>query len=164
MNRLGIPSRREAILGALATVMASDAKAAYAPPADPVLVLARLYRDVEAAGDRLDKQSRAISYRMTAEYGRLTGEQSADDLWGADPEFGELLRINRECDGFTEQLCEITDAMVATPATTLAGIAAKMQVAIELFPRETGDFYEDVALAALKDAVRLLAEEAACRA
>jgi hypothetical protein len=48
-----------------------------------------------------------------------------------------MLRITRECDAFTEQLCEITDAMVAIPATTLAGIAAKRQVAITIIT--TGD-------------------------
>lgn len=51
--------------------------------------------------------------------------------------------------------------MVATPATTLAGIAAKMQIALRIWPAEVEGYHEEVAAAFIADAARVLAGELA---
>lgn len=50
MNRTSTTSHQGAILDVLAIALARDAKAASAPPLDPVLVLAGLYRNVRPPG------------------------------------------------------------------------------------------------------------------
>jgi hypothetical protein len=56
--------RREGILGALAVAMSPPRPGSRPCPPTPL-------PDFEAAGDRLDKQSRAIRDRVTVEYSRL---------------------------------------------------------------------------------------------
>jgi hypothetical protein len=57
--------------------------------------------------------------------------------------------------------CYIRAAMMKTEATTVAGVRAKLAVAIEQWPadEEDLDHHEDCAIAAIRDAMRILAPE-----
>lgn len=80
--------------------------------------------------------------------------------WGDDPATAEYERLIDESDRMNGEQTAVTDAMMATPATSAAGILAKMRVAVEIWPpgrpHEDTEYHEDVALAFMRDAVRLL--------
>jgi hypothetical protein len=66
-----------------------------------------------------------------------------------------------ESDQRVVDLCDLTEQMIATPATTLAGVRAKMRVGLDLWPEDDApDWHEETAFAFMTDALRLLDEVA----
>jgi hypothetical protein len=126
-----------------------------------VLALWRRYVDLERASDRAYRPAAALHAALVARYGKGGAQTSVADLWGHDPDFPELERLNEESDRLNELQMEAGDTIAATPATSLAGLRAKVRLAMSLWPTgsllEYTDYHEDFALAVLRDADRLLA-------
>ena len=122
-------------------------------PTDPTVDLYRRYRAIESEQELIEPRADIIRSCLTAKWGELPGAYLA---WAEDPDSVELTRLTKLSDNCTERLCDLTDAMMVTPATTLAGLRAKLEIAIELWPTTEGELHEDVAIAFMHDAVRLL--------
>jgi hypothetical protein len=129
--------------------------------ADPLLTLWRRYVDVEAEQDRVFRPAVTLRAALAARWGEPMSPVSAADLWGHDPEYQKLPGLNAESDRFTDLRADLSELMAATPATSLAGLRVKVRLAIGIWPRgrswDETEFHEDVALATLQDADRLLA-------
>jgi hypothetical protein len=160
-----IPGRR-GLLGGAAALLAGAAavalpRAALAADADPVLALWRRYVDTERQQDLVFRPAVALRAALTARWGELWAPLSATQLWDHDPEYPTLLALNAESDRLNWIQTEIGDEITATPATSLAELRIKVRLAMSLWPRgerlEETDDHEDVALAVLQDADRLLA-------
>jgi hypothetical protein len=156
------PSRRGLLslvgLLPLAAIPTLPAVTSTPPYDDPLLHLHRQYLATQAAealaGDRMG----AIRNRLVGRWGECLNDRAIQALWSRDPEHPALCAALLECDGLTQQLCDITDLMVETPATTPAGVAAKLLVAIDVFPEPTDrtEYHERIALAVMMDAVAAL--------
>jgi len=135
-------------------------RAALASEADPLLALWRRYVDLEAEQDLVFRPAVALRAALAARWGEPMSPVSAADLWGHDPEYQKLPGLNAESDRFTDLRADLSELMAATPATSLAGLRVKVRLAIGVWPRgrswDETEFHEDVALAALQDADRLL--------
>jgi hypothetical protein len=97
---------------------------------------------------------------MVERYGECSGNTSADELWGRDPDYAWLCRAGEESNRILdEELVPATYSIIDTPATTLSGLLVKAQVALDLFPTNDANIqiHEIAAFAALEDAVQLLA-------
>jgi hypothetical protein len=165
-------TRRGALRGAsIAGLLSIPAIAATnTPPAlaagrsetqDPVIILYQRYRELEDTLSPVFGRTEAIRAGLVERWGEVIGRESALERWGHDPAYAELLRVGAETDRLSNAIFELTNKMVETPATTLAGIRAKMQVGLDVWP--TGedmadDYHETAALAFMKDALRLLDE------
>jgi hypothetical protein len=71
-----------------------------------------------------------------------------------------LLRLIEKSNSLCSDFLDATDLIIATPATTLPGLLLKLQVALDVWPpsNEDAEYHEDAAVAAIRDAVRLLEE------
>jgi hypothetical protein len=146
------PTRRAAIGFSLATLAAGLTVPALAQT-DPALDLYDRYRRTEAEQDQIKPRADIVRSCLTAKWGTLPTAYLA---WAEDPDSAELTRLNKISDDCTARLCDITDELMVTPASSLAGLRAKLEIAIELWPTTEGELHEDVALAFMRDAVRLL--------
>jgi hypothetical protein len=125
---------------------------------DPLLHLHRQYLATQAAEALASDRVVAIRSRVAERWGECRGDRAIQALWSRDPEHPALCAALSECDGLTQQLSDITDLIVETPATTPAGVAAKLLVAIDVFPKpnDNTEYHERVAIAVMMDAVAAL--------
>jgi hypothetical protein len=127
---------------------------------DPVIVLYRRYRGLGDAGLHIDERTGPLRAGLVERWGEIGRHQSADQLWEHDPASTELSRLNDESDQITDALTDVTNEIMETPATTLAGLRCKMQIGLDLWPtggrKEDREYHEDAAFAFMKDALRLL--------
>lgn len=157
-TRRGLLGGSAALAGASALAEApSLASAALRPRSggsDPVLVLCRRYWAIDAARHEVDRRLNAIRAGLVAEWGEpMDGHYWPDDAPGA-PELRRLIGVSNN---MTAQLCDVVDTLAETPATTAAGMAAKLRIALEQFsPRPDAQWHEDIAWAFMADAARLL--------
>jgi hypothetical protein len=148
---------------ALALLGSRAAAAAEPAGTDPVLALWRHYNDLLRQQDPVSDSTTALRAVLAARWGKA-GEATlpADILWGHDPQYAELRRLINESDRLGGLILDTGDAMADTPAASLAGLRGKIQLAISLWPTnqdylDNCEYHEDVALAVLRDADRLLA-------
>jgi len=97
--------------------------------------------------------------RMAIRTGLLTRWGEPSSAWARDPDAQELDRLNAGSDELVGAGLDLIDQMMETPATTLAGLAAKLRVSIELCgPRDPDavEYADIVSTAFMLDAVRLL--------
>ena len=146
---------RRGLLGFSLATLAAALTAGLSLPAqtDPALDLYDRYRRTEAEQDQIKPRADIVRSCLTAKWGTLPTAYLA---WAEDPDSAELTRLNKISDDCTARLCDITDELMVTPASSLAGLRAKLEIAIELWPTTEGELHEDVALAFMRDAVRLL--------
>ena len=142
----------------LAALPALPAIVGVAATDDPLLHLHRQYLATQAAEALACDRLEAIRNRVAGRCGPGINDPAVQALWSRDPEHSALSAALSECDELTQQLRDITDLMVETPATTPAGVAVKLLVAIDVFPEpgERTEYHERVALAVMMDAVAAL--------
>jgi len=134
-----------------------------APAEDPVLALYRRYQKTEVAGDAVYARHKILRATLIERNGDPCKLQcSAESIWGHDPSYAEFCASFDETDRLGAVSTDLIQQIMATPATTLAGLLAKMRVGMSAWapaesPEDT-DFDEDVACAVMADAVRLLEE------
>jgi hypothetical protein len=168
-GRRGLLGGAAALLaGAAAVTLPRAALAGGAPSAalvaaaDPVLALWRHYNDLLRQQDPVSHSATALRAALVARWGNAgAATLPANILWGHDPQYAELVRLNTESDRLGGLIMDTGYAIEDTPATSLAGLRAKIQCAIQLWPTnqdyfDNCDYHEDFALAALRDADRLL--------
>jgi hypothetical protein len=158
------PTRRSALAFSAAAIVAGFTVPALAGVAaeDPILALYCRYRELEDASLRIEELTDLVRAGLTERCGEPRRDRPANQCWGQDPAYTELLRLNDECDQAAEGLTDVTDKIMETPATTLAGLQRKMRVGLDLWPTSGGDDYHELAaLAFMKDALRLLSGSAA---
>jgi hypothetical protein len=125
---------------------------------DPVVALCEELRRLEAAQRPVSRAFDRLRSELIRKYGDVRESDGVRQRWEADPIHAELKRLNRECDAFTSEICDAIENILATPATSAAGISGKLQVAIgEMLPCGAREFHERVALTVLIDATRFLA-------
>jgi hypothetical protein len=121
------------------------------PGAGPVLALWRHYNDLLRQQDPISDSADALRAALTARWGEAgMATLSASILWGHDPDHHELIRLNTECDRLTALITDTSDTMADTPAESIAGARAKIQLAISLCPAdpdylENCDYHEPLA-------------------
>jgi hypothetical protein len=134
---------------------------------DPALVVYAKLRAAEANQNEASLACRNLRDKLVERWGDYRDSASVA-LWERDPDLAALRAKVEESNGFTALLADLTVELVATPATTLAGLHAKAILAVEMFPKTDAgydrewpgdgpDYHEEVALAVLKDTERLLA-------
>jgi hypothetical protein len=166
-NLAPVASGRRGLLGGAAALLASAAattpRVSVAAGDDPVLALWRQYNDLLRQQEPVSASAGALNAALTARWGKAGMATSpAAVLWGRDPRYAELRRLIGESDRLMGLICNTSDAMVHTPAQSAAGLRAKIQLAISLYPTypdwlEEADYQDWFAIAALGDADRLLA-------
>jgi len=140
-------ARRNLLTGAAAALVAGAVSAvplsAGAEPADPVVGLCRRWHEVETAAEKVHARLEAARLTMPIEGVR---------------------RIVRESDSLNADSLGILLAILAAPAASASGALAKLRVAAAVWPPtkpvEELDLDEELAIDAIRDAVRLLGESA----
>jgi hypothetical protein len=124
---------------------------------DPIIALYQRLIATNAADYQLDAPCAALRAKLVDRWGEPGPE---NDTWHSDPDHSELRRVIAESDRLNCESIDTLHEMMATPATTLAGVLAKMRAAVEIFSqfRELVEWHEEMAFAFMKDAVRLLGE------
>jgi hypothetical protein len=130
---------------------------------DPVPALYRRYSEAKNGCDTASARAAAQRTALIERFGdpaRL--HCSAKDIWGHDPAYQEIGATIAESDRLGAIYTDLIGQMMETPATTLAGLLAKMRVGMDTWAPtkspEDIDFDEEAARAFMADAVRLLAE------
>jgi hypothetical protein len=121
---------------------------------DPVVALYRRYQEAEETSKNTNRNVDSLRAILT----RCWGEFSD---WKHDSNYLVFKRLLDESNQRVNDLCDLPQQMMATPATTLAGVRAKMRVGLGPWP--FGDDYkpewhEKAAFAYMTDALRLLDE------
>jgi hypothetical protein len=123
---------------------------------DPVVALYRRYQEAEETSKNTDRNVDSLRAILMRRWGEFSD-------WKHDSDYLAFKRLLDESNQRVNDLCDLTQQMMATPATTLAGVRAKMRVGLGLWPY--GDDYkpewhEIAAFAFMTDALRLLDEVA----
>ena len=163
-------SRRRLLAGSgvatLATAFALPmaVSPAHAAPVDPVLAIYAKWRALEDAGAIMDKQHD----ELRADFVRLYGESWKDGggAWKNDPRNSELAALTAQCNDLNDQSTDLLDVMTETPATSLEGVRCKLLATIHVLkfiekPNAEAEYHDIMALAVMRDAVRLLGGSAA---
>jgi hypothetical protein len=137
-----------------AGVADAAAASAYQITEDPVGALYRRYHEAEEASKNTDRNIDSLRAILTRRWGEFSN-------WKHDSDYLVFKRLLDESNQLVSDLCDLIHQMMATPATTLAGVRAKMRVGLGLWPY--GDDYEpewheEAAFAYMTDALRLLDE------
>jgi hypothetical protein len=162
-GRRGLLGGAAALVAAYAATLPPSALAARTGPGDdPVLALWREYVDLMRRGNQVHCRAVALRAEVVARCGEPVGSKSsAAELWNHDPEYPELMRLHAESGRLCGLQAAVGEAIAAVPATSLAGLRIKVQLAMSLWPTgkllEEADYHEDFAMAVLRDADRLLA-------
>jgi hypothetical protein len=125
---------------------------------DPVLKIYRRYRALEDEQEPISDRSSAIRAALIERWGEPSRLMRADDIWGQDPALAELRRLNDKCDMLTGKILAATERMNDTPATTIPGVMAKLQLALDVWPgcEDGNGIHEHTAISAIRDAMRVL--------
>lgn len=124
--------------------------------ADPILEAAyRRYRALHDEQAPICVPADVLRAALVERWGEV---RFARDAWERDPAHPELMRLNDKIDDLTSEIVDATDLIIDTQATTLQGLLLKLQVALDVWPpsNEDAEYHEDAAVAAIRDAVRLL--------
>jgi hypothetical protein len=130
--------------------------------ADPVLALYRHWRTMEDACQVAEKRHKEMRTGFVVRHGDLASQWSRSILsrWEADPAHAELGALCAEVDRLNEAAYDIVEEMMVTPATSLAGIIAKLKVGLDIWPKtkppDALESHEEVAYAVMEDALRVL--------
>ncbi len=90
---------------------------------------------MEAEQIPLDSRNEELRTVLVDSYGEPTRwRMDADGQPADDPLFAELRHLNAESDARTGRMLALTNVAKKMPATTLAGLLAKVSVALSLFP------------------------------
>jgi hypothetical protein len=120
------PTRRSALGFSAAALFAGLTTPALAvADDDPVVALYRRYAAAEAASETANEKLAQLRAILSARWGER-GE------WKHDPDYREFQRLYGEGDQRVVDLCDLATQMIETPATTLAGVRAKMRVGLSL--------------------------------
>jgi hypothetical protein len=159
-NHYTTPTRRSALGFSTAALTAGLTVPALAE--DPILGLYRRYRALEDTSLHIEERDTLLRAGLTERCGEIGRDRPAYQCWGQDLAYAELMRLNDESDQTSNALADVTDEIMETPATTLAGLQCKMRVGLDLWPTSGGDDYHELAaLAFMKDALRMLSGSAA---
>jgi hypothetical protein len=123
---------------------------------DPVVALYRRHQEAEETSKNTNRNVDSLRAILT----RCWGEFSD---WKHDPNYLVFKRLLDESNQCVNDLCDLTQQMMTTPATTLAGVRAKMRVGLGLWPygddyEKHAQLHEEAAFAFMTDALRLLDE------
>ena len=129
---------------------------------DRVLELYSQYCALQEESEVLFTHTVKLREILVGRYGEPTDTGSTTQaLWEHDPDWHKLLAANAAVDGITESVSNIVAQLSATPSDTLSGVAAKLTIALDLvkqIPPESMKYHDDVNLAFMTDAVRMLKE------
>jgi hypothetical protein len=116
---------------------------------DPVLKAYRRYGALEDEQEPVNERCRALRDGLVERLGEPPRGMTAADCWRLDPASAELKRSNKESDMLTGKIFVATKKLNDTRATTLPGVMAKLQVALDVWPcNEDGNGIEmDTAIA-----------------
>lgn len=131
---------------------------------DPAVTLCDQLRAMEAEHDVVSREHAVMRAGFVRRHGDLIhGDPGVRLLWESDPLIKRLDCLLAECDRFTDSTTDLAQIIMDTPAMSLAGVLAKVRLAITRFPRRTSStgFHEDYALDVLRDAERFLGAAAA---
>jgi hypothetical protein len=136
------------------------AVAALPTGADPVLVLWRQYNDLLCRQEPISDSADTLRAILTARWGEANHATPALIFWGHDPRHAELRRLITEYDCLGYLIADTRNAMVDTPALSVPGLRANIQLAIGLYPTdpdslEAAEYQDWFAMAVLRDADRL---------
>ncbi|MFP5248851.1 MAG: hypothetical protein ACLGP3_03385 [Acidobacteriota bacterium] len=149
---------RRTLLGAAALPVALAVPPAKAD--DPVLALYQRRKAIEAAQAVIDRQVHALRAELVERWGKRQRDVSFAEQCGQDPAFPEFNRLCNESDRLNGESTALIDCMMKMPATSAAGVLVKLRLALEVWPSGRSDeeleYHEAVALACMRDAVRLL--------
>jgi hypothetical protein len=145
-----------ALLDVAGSVRVMQRRAVRAAP-DPVLKIYRRYLALEAQQEAESDRGDAIREGLLERCGGPSKGRCAPDIWRQDPAFAELLISNDECDVLSEKILAVTEKLNDTPARTIRGVIAKLQLTLDVWPGCTGGaVHEDSAISAVRDAMRVL--------
>jgi hypothetical protein len=160
------PSRRRLLAGsglvaALATVGLPALAASVRGQPDPVLALYAKWRMVEDEEAIVGKRHSELRAVLVQRHGEPTGFVSAQKLWGDDHIFAESSAACERSNDLCDESVGLIDAMMETPATSLEGLRCKFIVALDVWkfiekPGVEAEYHDDMTVAFLRDAVRVL--------
>ena len=153
-------------LGVALAIVGLPIAAEAAAASDPVVAIYVKWRAVEDAETIADDRFSELRAILVQRYGEA-GEVSANEAWGRDPIYAEFEANRNKSNELSDEVADLVDAMMETPATSLEGIRCKMLTALEVWKfielpnaREP-DHTDTMTVAFLRDAVRVLGGSAA---
>ena len=165
-HHTGLPStsRRRLLTGsvfgaALATI-GLPAKVSAAQP-DPILALYAKWRALEDTIAVQEAQHRELRQAMVTVHGEPMEGSANYAAWIADPRHSALGQATGEINALCDQSTDLLDEMTETPATSLQGIQCKLLATVSALkfienPTVEAEYHDTMALAVMRDAVRVL--------
>ena len=168
--KLSFSSRRRLLAGSgVATIAAAFAlpmatSPVRAAPVDPVLARYAKWRALKDAEAIVNKQHDELRADFVRRYGECW--EDGGDAWGRDPRHSELDALLERCNDLNDQNTDLLDVLAETPATSLEGVCCKLIATVDVLkfmegPNAELKYHETMALAVMRDAVRVLGGSAA---
>ena len=155
---------RRGLLGAaaVAPLAALPAVAAVPLAGDQVLASVARLQALRAAQDAVFAREVAARAALVARWGEIPSGLSGHAHWGRDRAYPEFDRLVDECDALSERITTLIEEIADTPASSLAGLLAKVRLAIGECPEQlrcnpgSREWHEMVMFKALDDVERVL--------
>ena len=167
------PTRRRLFSGAVLPIAAIAAGTASvrANPAldgavDPVITLYTRWRALEEEQATVEARCDQIRPGLVARHGDVALTSGIRHAWEADPVCAEWQANADRSDELNNECTALLDAMMSAPAMSLEGLRCKMLAGLEVFGffehcARQPEYHDDMAMAIMRDAVRLLGGSAA---
>jgi hypothetical protein len=147
----------------IAALAASGPQArAQAAVLDPVVALYARWHAAWTACHDAGERHAALRAAFVRRHGEIMGTNlSVWTAWGADPRHAELQWLRSESDRWNNEATDILDILAETPAVSAEGAVCKVRVLAATWayiesPDGKHDFHEEMTLAFVRDAVRVL--------
>lgn len=115
-----------AATGAIAGALGAPVPVASNSLSPAIIPLWAAWSKAHAALEKTYAESSGLRAQLVARYGECRGKTSGFDMWGHDPDYPRLKRVNAECDEANSIEGERLDEIMAFPAETVADVAAKL--------------------------------------
>lgn len=133
---------------------------------DQCVALLERFRALNAQSEAANRQHEAVREVMVTRHGELARDRPEIwEAWNADADYDQLVKFDAEATHAIAQSLNVVDQVLTAVPTSLAGIRAKLELIVELWPPGAdpvsprygeSELHEDVALAVVREAVRLL--------
>lgn len=145
--------------GAVAALMAAPVLAKAQPQAEsPIQMLYDKYQSACRASEQAHEPVTALRAALTERWGSIPRNGSAQSTWGHDPDYWLMDAGSECCEQFDDEMWEVRDQLLQTPAATVAEMHLKLRVIADNQPVDLSglDGYEVDNIHFLREAVQLL--------
>ena len=155
------PTRRHTMFGAgsIAALLTAPVLAKAQQQAEsPIQTLYKKYQSACRVSERVYEPVVALRAALIKRWGDIPRGGSGEGTWGHDPDYWLMDAGLERCEQVDDEMWEVRDQLLRTPAATVADMHIKLQVIADNQPADLSglDAYEVDTIHFLREAVQIL--------